>query len=157
MGAQKTTELPWTVTVFVPGLPRPKGSTKAMRHSKTGKIITLPASKYLREWERTVCVRVKQFWMRPTWKGPVWLEIEFLMPKPKKSVNTYPISRPDLDKCLRAIGDALTGTVFDDDSQVVGVLARKNYAPKGELIGARIVINCAMLTEPSWCRLAEAW
>jgi hypothetical protein len=38
-----------------------------------------------------------------------------------------PAVKPDLDKCIRALNDALTGILWVDDGQVVGVSAKKLY------------------------------
>lgn len=46
----------------------------------------------------------------------------------KPSAPQYPTVYPDLDKLVRAICDALTGTAYADDSQVVELMARKRYA-----------------------------
>ena len=45
----------------------------------------------------------------------------------KASAPAHPVGRPDVDKLLRALLDALTGTVVADDSQVVEATARKVY------------------------------
>lgn len=48
------------------------------------------------------------------------------------------VTAPDLDKLVRAIGDALTEIVWTDDSQIVQIVARKEY---GARPGALIVVN----------------
>lgn len=50
---------------------------------------------------------------------------EYLLARP------WPSSKPDLDKLIRAIGDALTGTVLQDDSRIVAVQAWKEYGVPG--------------------------
>jgi Holliday junction resolvase RusA-like endonuclease len=37
--------------------------------------------------------------------------------------------KPDLDKLLRALKDALKGVIYRDDSQVVRVVTSKDYSP----------------------------
>lgn len=39
-----------------------------------------------------------------------------------------PETRPDADKLLRAVGDALTGVVYRDDAQLTTVVVRKRWA-----------------------------
>jgi Holliday junction resolvase RusA-like endonuclease len=51
-----------------------------------------------------------------------------------------PIVPPDLDKLIRGVGDALTGVLYDDDSQVIRCLAWKTYADT-RLPGAFIRVN----------------
>lgn len=50
-------------------------------------------------------------------------------------------ARPDVDKLARAVLDALTGIVWDDDDQVTALYAAKRYVELGEPpgVGIRIV------------------
>jgi Holliday junction resolvase RusA-like endonuclease len=68
----------------------------------------------------------------------VKLAVTFSFPRPKShyrsdgvtlkpSAPYYKTSAPDLDKLQRAIGDALTGTVFRDDALVAVWEVRKVY------------------------------
>ncbi len=41
----------------------------------------------------------------------------------------FPTSKPDLDNCVKLIGDALNGIAWLDDSQVVQVIATKLFGP----------------------------
>ena len=50
----------------------------------------------------------------------------------KDSAAALPLTKPDVDKLLRAFLDALTGVVWKDDSQVTDAISRKRYAvPSG--------------------------
>jgi len=67
------------------------------------------------------------------------------LPRPKsipKSQRLSPIVPPDLDKLLRAIGDAVgqSGLIWGDDSQIVEISARKHYADNRQP-GAVILIK----------------
>jgi Holliday junction resolvase RusA-like endonuclease len=53
--------------------------------------------------------------------------VEFVRPKTVKQI--VPSVKPDADKLLRAIFDALTGVAYADDSQVVDVTLTKIYGP----------------------------
>lgn len=46
----------------------------------------------------------------------------------KDSAPTRPAKRPDVDKWVRHLLDAMTGVVYTDDGQVVSLLATKEYA-----------------------------
>jgi Holliday junction resolvase RusA-like endonuclease len=46
--------------------------------------------------------------------------------------------RPDLDKYLRSTGDAMTGTLYVDDSRIVEIAASKRF---GATPGARIRVS----------------
>jgi crossover junction endodeoxyribonuclease RusA len=62
----------------------------------------------------------------------VRLTVAFYLPRPKKyqkrGVNPAHLTAPDLDKLVRAIKDALTHVIWHDDSQVIELVARKDYA-----------------------------
>jgi Holliday junction resolvase RusA-like endonuclease len=71
---------------------------------------------------------------------PVGVEVIFYQPRGvghfgtgrnahllKASAPTHPAVRPDVDKYLRAVLDALTGVLYADDGQVTTVRAEKRY------------------------------
>jgi Holliday junction resolvase RusA-like endonuclease len=62
--------------------------------------------------------------------GPLRLEAIFTMSKPKsapKRRRTWPITRPDGDHLLRALGDALTSVSWWDDAQLIDQRVIKTY------------------------------
>lgn len=72
--------------------------------------------------------------------GPLVMVVVFFFPRPKAHYRTgkragelkdnaphYCTTKPDSDKLLRAIGDAVTGIVCRDDAQFVEITARKLY------------------------------
>lgn len=79
--------------------------------------------------------------------GPLELHVTFYFPRPKSHYRTgrlagvlkdaapdFHTAKPDADKLLRAIGDALTGLVCRDDSQFATVRADKLYGePRAEI------------------------
>lgn len=54
-------------------------------------------------------------------RGPIAIRIRFAMTKPPSvsKRRLFPVVAPDLDKLLRAVGDALEHTVLHNDSQIV--------------------------------------
>jgi crossover junction endodeoxyribonuclease RusA len=84
--------------------------------------------------------------------GPVEVDLEFRMPRPKGHYRTgrnaallrdgapgWPAGKPDIDKLARAVLDGLTaGGAWKDDSQVVMLVCRKMYA---DVPGCRIVVK----------------
>jgi len=61
--------------------------------------------------------------------GPITLTLNFFMPRPKslpKKVKHH-IKRPDLDNLVKAIKDALSGLLYKDDSQIIELIATKEY------------------------------
>lgn len=72
-------------------------------------------------------------------KGAISMTVIFFMPKPKVEVRPLPSVKPDLDKLIRAIGDAATKSgCIADDSQICEIVAHKVYEakdlPRGVLI-----------------------
>lgn len=73
---------------------------------------------------------------------PVSITLDFYLERPasipKKRV--YIVVKPDIDKLVRSTLDALTGTVFLDDAQVVELSVRKHYGvPERAEISASIL------------------
>lgn len=69
-----------------------------------------------------------QFIMQPL-VGPVSVEIEFVFQRPQRPKHkTAHIVKPDLDNLIKSVCDAAVGVLFEDDSQVCEVKARKMYA-----------------------------
>jgi len=64
--------------------------------------------------------------------GAVKTKFEFLVPRPKTVKRKYPIGKyeGDIDKLVRALLDAMTGTVYVDDSQVVTSSETQRYTSK---------------------------
>lgn len=87
----------------------------------------------------------------PMMDGAVSVLITFLFPRLKGHFDTkgnlrkdapfFKTSRPDLDKLCRSTLDGITNVLIKDDSQVVTLIATKQYANEGELPGALITLN----------------
>lgn len=116
------------ISFTVPGVPAPQGSKT--RWGTEDNPRTKP-------WRAAVAIAAEG---QPMLDGPLRLEVAFVFPRPKNHYGTgrnagvlkrdvalFHNTKPDLDKLLRAIGDALTGLVWRDDSQVAFVQARKIY------------------------------
>jgi crossover junction endodeoxyribonuclease RusA len=76
--------------------------------------------------------------------GAVMVEAEFVLPRPKstpKRRTPLATRRPDADKLLRAILDAITNVVIADDALAVDLRATKRLAEIGESPGARITVT----------------
>ncbi len=68
------------------------------------------------------------------------LEYTFLRPDGAPKRRKLPSVKPDLDKLVRATLDALTGVIYQDDGQVVNIIASKVYGPIEQVhISARII------------------
>lgn len=137
------------VDFFVAGTPKPQGSKRGFVHPATKRVIlTEAAGAALKDWRHDVKLTAmsrmsgKQMVVAPV---AVRLAVLFVLPRPVSLPKTKPtplaVKKPDTDKLVRAIGDALTGVVYADDSQVVSLYADKRVAEIGETPGARITVQ----------------
>jgi Holliday junction resolvase RusA-like endonuclease len=123
------------VSFTVRGVPVPQGSKRALVHRSTGRAVVIEqGGQRHKDWRQDVKAAAREAMIWDTvsvpFTGPVGVSICFTVPKPKsapKTRRTWPDKRPDLDKLVRAILDAITGEVIADDAQVVYLLARKLY------------------------------
>lgn len=131
------------VSFTVIGVAVPKGSLKAfVRHGHAHLTHDNPQT---RSWQHLVAAQaqavvhldhVAQF------LGPIAIRVTFALPRPAtlpRRITTH-TKKPDLDKLLRNIGDALRGVLYRDDAQIVEWHGRKVYAPIGALPQAEITI-----------------
>lgn len=129
----------WALDVFVPGRPAPQGSK---RHVGNG--VLVESSKAVAPWRTTVAWQVSQVWRSAPLAGPVAVELEFVMPRPTSTSKrrTPPaIKKPDADKLIRAVLDALTKVVWSDDSVITEIRARKRLAEITEQPGCHILVR----------------
>ena len=81
-------------------------------------------------------------------EGPLRVRIYFGLPIPKSATKAnralmvlrkvFPTKRPDLDNLCKAVLDALNGVAYQDDSQIVTMATRKNYA---EVPYVKVILN----------------
>jgi Holliday junction resolvase RusA-like endonuclease len=132
------------ITFFVPGTPVPKGSAKAyMKKGMRFPVVIQDNVEKQKPWASLIGytaaqeVKGKQ---HNLFTGPVYLSLKFIFPRPKSHYGTgknaatlkanaheYHTTKPDLDKLVRCVKDALTGIVWVDDSVVVFISAVKLY------------------------------
>lgn len=131
------------VQFTVYGTPQTKGSMKAIpKRNGTGFIMT-STNKGLPNWENAVASEAAKQADETLWQGPVRVHVAFYFSRPashygtgrnrhriKDSAPRKPITKNknDLDKLCRAILDALSGVVYEDDSQVTALVTSKHYA-----------------------------
>ena len=131
----------------VPGKPVPQGSMKAFagRGAAAGKAFTTssnagPLAKYRADIQNRYG---HDYGMETPYSGPIELYVSFYFKRPASHYNSagelkgtkysapaarWVTKKPDLDKLLRAVGDALTHYAFVDDSQVVSINATMQWA-----------------------------
>ena len=96
--------------------------------------------KYLHPWRKKISAECAD--RVSVMSGPVDMDMRFVLAKPRTVKRDQPIVRPDLDKLVRAVLDALTGVAYEDDSQVVRLSAAKQYGPRpGVFISLRAFVE----------------
>jgi crossover junction endodeoxyribonuclease RusA len=125
-------------TISVLGDPASQGSHAIMN----GRIVQVNSKKH-KAWRTAIvstCIdELPEGWV--PLDEPVELIVNFYMPKPKSVDRPLPSVAPDLDKLVRAVGDALAiAGVYADDSRIVRISARKLYA-QGIEPGATIEVR----------------
>lgn len=107
-----------------------KGSTVSFM-GKSGRIVTKTDSQTLGGWTQAVKWAAKGAGVRLVERpGAVAVSVRFEFVKPQSAQKReHPTVKPDIDKTLRALLDALTGIAWEDDAQVVMVAASKSYGP----------------------------
>lgn len=134
------------LSVFVQGKPIPQGSLTPMPfRRKNGKMgVNVFQKPELLEWRENIAqaiiaVRGDKFYPKET---PVHLTLAFRLLRPKSSKRKVPCCKGiDLDKACRAVLDALTGVIYDDDCQVCTLIALKSYVDDEEHQGVYISID----------------
>jgi crossover junction endodeoxyribonuclease RusA len=131
------------VSFTVIGLPAPQGSK-----GKFGQ----EDNKRTKPWREAVAAEAAAAMNGAgMWSCPVSAHVEFHFPRPKSHYRTgahadelradapaYVDKKPDLDKLLRSIGDALTGVLLRDDALIASWEAAKYY---GEPVRAFIILR----------------
>jgi len=56
-----------------------------------------------------------------------------------------PAVKPDIDNVLKAVFDALNGLAYNDDNQIIEVMAKKVYAEEGRVFVNLVEINKSVL------------
>jgi len=143
---------------FVPGVPVAQGSK---RHLGNG--VMVESSKRLPSWRHDVRQAAADAFTEPL-GGPVDVEIVAIFDRPKGHYGTGRnaeilrtsaprdhITKPDVDKLVRAILDALTKIAWHDDRQVIDLRILKRYAINGEagreIPGAQITVSPTRIEE----------
>lgn len=146
------------VVIEVLGTPAPKGSSRAFYKAGMKRAIVVKDNDAKQKsWDLSVRTQALAA-MGERAGGPAFVEVAlavtltFRLTRPKghwspkgglkPSAPPRPMTKPDIDKLARSTLDSLTGLVFDDDSRIVKLSVRKEYAIPGHE-GARIEVEAA--------------
>lgn len=141
------------IQFFVPGKAATAGSKKFMGFSKQGIPRLVDSCKRGPQWRGDVqaCAREALLDQGPFRSGPLHLFCRFYMPRPKAhykkdgtlrpSAPIFCITKPDTTKMVRAIEDALTHVLWNDDNLVVSQDPMKLYELPGYPVGVKVYIT----------------
>ena len=132
------------------GIPVAQGSKRAFNNR-----VVDANSTQLRPWRDSVtamAMETKRRMDQETFLGPVRIDLTFTFPRPKyhygtgrnagklkPTAPTFVTTKPDLDKLIRAVFDALTvASIWRDDSQVVVEQSTKIY---GDEPGVSVLVQ----------------
>lgn len=136
------------LTFRVSGLPVAKGSLRAFLPKGTTRPILTSTSRNLKSWEQNIhstavaAARLAN-WSVPDRAIPIGVSVSVALPRPKSLTKNQidHVKKPDLDKLIRAVLDALTGIGYEDDSQVMLIDATKRYVVSGEMAGIVVCVQ----------------
>lgn len=141
--------LTYTGPLWIPGKPEPKGSHRCVTPHVGGQRSVLKNDNAaLAPWEAKVAQVVG--YTAGKYRGgpldaPVELVTDFYIGRPAKPMfDEAPAAKGtgDLDKLVRAVGDAVSASrVWVDDARVVRIVAEKLWAHPGRPAGARIELR----------------
>lgn len=126
------------------GAPAPQGSKKAIVLKKgkhAGRAVVVEDSKHVKPWRAALAAAISEaMGSRLAFDGPLALHLRFVLPAPpslsRKELARGPCKKPDLDKLVRAVMDAITDAgAWADDGRVVHLDVWKRYAAAGEALG----------------------
>ena len=120
------------MTITVLGTPAPQGSKEFKGMSRTGHAIMVDDCKRLKPWRESVVWAVREARARDIFNGwfecPIRVGVDFYLPRPKSAPKRIirPVRKPDLDKLVRGVFDALTiAGLIEDDARVVSLRTDK--------------------------------
>lgn len=112
------------VSFTVYGVPMPQGSMRSFVPKGATRAIITSDNKKLKPWRQEISLTALVA-MRDTLPAPrevgIEIYVDFFFDKPKSTSKKviHKTTKPDLDKLLRGVLDALTGVAYVDDSQVI--------------------------------------
>lgn len=137
------------IAVFIAGDPKGQPRPKAFAFRGHARVYDPGTAE---GWKSQVALALQPWVGQPAFRDAVHVEMEFRFRRPKshyttkgeltKSARCDHLARPDVDNCVKAILDAITTLgIWQDDDQIVSIVARKRYAHPNELPGASLEIR----------------
>lgn len=137
------------LTFTVRGEPKAQPRVKAAR---IGGFVRVYTPKTADDWKGAVASAAAPFLYPEPFSGPLALTLDFYLPRAKSHFNSkgslkesapqHHTKKPDADNLAKAVMDALTDAgLWEDDDQIVSLLARKHYADANNPEGVRVTLD----------------
>jgi Holliday junction resolvase RusA-like endonuclease len=150
------------LTFTVRGRPVPQGGLTAYARGSRA-ILTHKRRPELEAWRSAIAAAASEaIGDAPLIEGPVAVSATFVLERPRShflpanarrptpelrlDAPVWHAGKPDLDKLVRALLDALTAVVIRDDSQVASLGATKHYEGDGLKPGVVVVVRTLEVT-----------
>ncbi len=147
-GDQVPVDATRSLKMVVRGTPVPQGSKRAFVNKRTSKAVVVEsAGARHRTYRGDIREEAESRWPWDPTDQPMVIRIVFRFRRPQSHFRTGKnahllrdsapfrhTQRPDADKLLRSVLDALTGVVFVDDSQVISVAVGKEWGTVDETV-----------------------
>lgn len=123
----------------VPTIPIAQLRPRAVNAGGRILVVGNPAKHPVNDYKATCRLVASQHHNGAPIDGPLALQIEFILPRPKRLIwkersmpRAHHDRRPDLDNLLKSTIDALTGLLWRDDNQIQDLHSLKWYAAGDE-------------------------
>ena len=116
--------------------------SQSMRYRVFGKFVQKYQPEKVVHFKKTVQTLVKEqlpaYW-KPLEGIPLKVTFQYIYPFTKSMIKSkkfpvYKTTRPDIDNCGKALQDALTGVLWEDDSIIAIRHSEKMYGAKAEIM-----------------------
>lgn len=138
------------IRLWIPGIPAPKGSTRAFMRPGMKHPVVIADNTKTRPWEQAIRAEAARAGVTMT-DEPLRIVATFHFHRPKghytpkgvlrSSAPHHHTKKPDLDKLARALLDGLIGVAMRDDAQVVALDVRKRFISDMTQPGAEVLVD----------------
>jgi crossover junction endodeoxyribonuclease RusA len=118
------------VKFTVYGKPQPQGSVRAFMPKGARFPVVTSDNKALKSWRQEIAsVAMVEMNGTAMHTGPMHVMASFMFARPNSLPKriTRKTTKPDVDKLLRGLLDAMTGIVFRDDAQIIVASISKQF------------------------------
>lgn len=135
------------VEFFVPGEPVPQPRPRVFLAGGRARAVSAPKAHPVTAFKEAVALTARQACEHGPLRGPLWLYVLFLMPRPKSKCwkrrsqpREWHHCKPDLDNLVKALLDGCNMICWHDDAQVCFMEVAKRIAAGHEQAGVAVKV-----------------